>query len=346
MATTIFQRAIQRAWATGHFWSPNNPNGPNVKQDQLVLLRPTDETAIQALVSLAKSDVAVYTRQVLEKHGRLPDFDGEVGPAMAAFIDVPRCPVPDHAPPPGVVFSFDDPNIQQIAERMQADGAAEAVGPGNWKSCHRIGNFHAATVGVDKGGLPSFLEPVFIDVLKNVRSAYAGVGLLWKFINNGTDMLTGESFTGNINTEMSFVSRSDGWIGLAIVGQNENCSSKIWCKFLATYKGGSTNAAIIQQWTSLIKHELGHNCGKGHTNGGVMNPSIVNGLPTEWNDSDPTTPWLKNQFGGVPVPIPGGDPVPPTPPDNSIEKQLFDLRLANVIQDVQIQWLIDKSRGT
>ena len=49
--STIFQRAIKRAWETGHFWSPTNPNGMNVSQSQLELLQPTDEVAIQALIS-------------------------------------------------------------------------------------------------------------------------------------------------------------------------------------------------------------------------------------------------------------------------------------------------------
>ena len=276
---------------------------------------PTDPVAVQALISLAKSDVPAHAAAVLQKHGRGPDFDGEAGPAMAAFLEVGRCPVPDFAPPKGVVFSFDDPGLQEVVEQMQDDGSAEAIGSGNWAGCHNIGNFHSAIINVDVSGLPSFLNPVFRQVIVNVQRAYAGVGLLFRFISSGRDMITGESNGDQSNTDMSFVNSSSGWIGLAIVGQNQSCGSKIWCKFLNTYRGGSDNQSIIQQWTTLIKHELGHNCGRGHTNGGVMNPrSLMVSLSIGYQ-SDPSTSWLKQQFGGVPVPIPGGEdtPLPPQP---------------------------------
>lgn len=232
---------------------------------------------------------------------------------------------------------------------MQADLAQPAIGVGNWKGCHGIGNFHCAIVKVNQAGLPSFLKPVFLEVLKRVQQAYAEVGLLFRFTSlEGQDLLTGENVGSQSNTNMSFVSSSDGWIGLAILGNNQGCQDTIWCKFLNTYQGGNSAEAIITQWVTLIKHELGHNCGRNHTNGGVMNPSLVNGLPTLWVPGDPSTSWLKAQFGGVPVPIPGGgggsgNPNPPKPPDD-VQKQLDELRLKNIVQDVTIDWLVRKVR--
>lgn len=343
---TISQFAIRTAWETGYFWSPENATGHDITQEELTLLKPDDEVVVKAMISMAKADMTRYTRLVLEKHGRQPTFDGVIGPAIEAMVanedGVGRCPVPDFAPPPGVVFAFDDPDLQKVVERMQADGPAPAFGSGNWKGCHNVGEFHSAAIRVDKSGLPSFLAPLFLQVLKNVQAAYAGVGLLFRFIaTDGKDMLTGDSFAGNINSDMSFVNSSSGWIGLAIVGQGETCSSKIWCKFLASYKGGSSDASIVQQWTTLLKHELGHNCGRSHTNGGVMNPSIVNGLPTEWVSGDPSTSWLKGQFGGVAVPIPGSGPVPPNPdPPSTIEQRMLALEIKNVVNDVTMAWCV------
>lgn len=344
---TISQFAIRVAWETGHFWSPQNPEGADVKQEDLANLKPDDPVVVAAMISMSKMDASRYTKHVLDQHGRQPHFDGEIGPAIQAMVSEPngRCPVPDFAPPPGTSFLFEDPALQEVVERMQADAALPAFGSGNWKGCHQVGQYHCATVGVNTSGLPVFLNPVFMEVLKNVQRAYAVVGLLFRFIRAGKDMLTGEDFDGNINTEMSFVNSSDGWIGLAIVGQGETCGSKIWCRFLNTYRGGSDNASIITQWTTLIKHELGHNCGRSHTTGGVMNPSIVNNLPTEWVPNDPSTGWLKQQFGGVPVPIPGGGPTPKPDPPTTTEQLIRDMQVVNAVQTAQIDWLISKVKG-
>jgi hypothetical protein len=345
---SLQEYAIRRAWQLGHFWNPANPNGMNVKQSDLKNLNIRDQVAIDAFRSLAMSDVGNYARHVFEKHGRPPQFDGQFGPALQAMIEDPagRCPVPDYAPPKGVVFAFDDPSLQQVVEQMQIRGIQAALGNGNWQSCHSIGNAHCATVMVNPARMPEFLKPLFKTVLTRVQKAYADVGLLFRFLDQSKkDILTGEVFDTNINIDMSWESSSSGWIGLAIVGTGETCGGRIWCKFLNTYKGGSTDEAIISQQTSLLKHELGHNCGFGHANGWVMNPSIVNNLPPEWHPSDPTTLKLKRAFSGVPVPVPGSAPNPnpdpiPQPPADRVQEQLDAIRLQNIIQDAQLKWLI------
>ncbi len=349
---SISQFAIRVAWETGHFWSPENSDGRNIKQEDLKLLKPDDPVVVAAMISMSRMEAGRYTKHVLDQHGRTPHFDGVIGPAMVSMImeHNARCPIPDYVPPPGTSFLYGDPDLQAVVERMQLQATQPAFGTGNWKGCHQVGNFHCATVGVNTAGLPSFLKPLFLQVLKNVQLAYAGVGLLFRFINDGRDMLTGEELNMNINTEMSFVNSSDGWIGLAIVGTGETCGGRIWCKFLNTYRGGQDNSAIVAQWTTLIKHELGHNCGRGHTTGGVMNPSIVSNLPTEWVQSDPSTQWLKGQFGGVPVPIPGGGPAPnpdppPGPGGSTVERQIRQLQVDNAVQEASIQWCINQIRN-
>jgi hypothetical protein len=67
-----------------------------------------------------------------------------------------------------------------------------------------------------------------------------------------------------------------------------------------------------------------------------MNPSIINGLPTDWVANDPSTNWLKGQFGGVPVPIPGATPAPPTPPTSTLEDQVRSLQVKADINDIVI----------
>ena len=79
-----------------------------------------------------------------------------------------------------------------------------------------------------------------------------------------------------------------------------------------------------------------------------MNPSIINGLPSEWVSSDPTTPKLKKAFSGVAIPIPGS-PVPgpgpgPQPPADPLQAQIDALRQQNLIQDIQLQYLLKYMR--
>ena len=147
---------------------------------------------------------------------------------------------------------------------------------------------------------------MFLQVLRNVQREYAKFGQLFRFIQNGRDMLTNEQFDGSIQIDFSFRNRSDGWIGLAIVGRGDTCSGRIWCRYLSTYRPSN----VVREWTTLVLHELGHNCGRGHTRGGVMNPSIVQGLGA-WNENDPSYQWLKGQFGGVPFDLGGDSPPPP-----------------------------------
>jgi hypothetical protein len=248
-----------------------------------------------------------------------PNIDGHCGVYTQAMLDIRRCAFPDFLPPKDAHFQFEDPRLQEVMCRLQETGI-EAVGSGNWPRCHGVGNYHSASVRIDMTGIASFLTPIFKDVLSDVRIAYAKVGCLFRFVDsNGKDMVTGEQFNGPININFSFVQRSDGWIGLAILGNNQGCSSRIWCRYLATYRPSN----VRREWVTLIKHELGHNCGSGHLRGGTMNPSIVTGLPsTTWGSSDPFLPWLNQRFGGQPVPIDDN------PPPTSLEERVARLETA------------------
>jgi hypothetical protein len=334
------QQIIRRAWDTGHFWAPSNPDGLAVKQADLPNLKITDPVVVAAIQSMTQLDAGQFARQTFKLHGREPVFDGVVGPATEALATSERCSIPDFAPPPGVQFLYDDPLLQKAVERMQRNATERSLGTGSWQGCHGVGNFHAANVLIDDSGLPSFLQASWLQVLRNTRAASAEVGLLLNFIKNGVDVLTLKPSVGNIQINLSFVSSSSGWIGLAILGQNETCtSSPIWCRFLNTYRGGSSDAAIITQWTTLVMHELGHNCGLNHTSGGVMNPSIVNGLPGRWVENDPSTKTLKGWFGGQPVPIPDGGPKdPPVPPplSQAVRDAIQDAKLEYFAQQIRV----------
>jgi hypothetical protein len=343
---TVEQYLIRRAFETGHFWGPENPEGWAIRHSDLSKLKLSDDVVFKALQSFSKSDVRLYARHVERAHGRAPTFDGQAGPALTAFAQTTRCPVPDHAPPKGVEFVFDDPDLTAIVKKMQADQEVAAAGVGNWQGCHDVGDFHCVHVRWDLSSKPSHLAgTVFTDVLKRVQKAYAQVGLLILFSGpSGDDLLTGDDLSSlRVNINANFVRSSNGWIGLAILGRTETCTtSPIWCRYLATYRGGNSREAVITQWVTLIMHEIGHNTGRNHTQGGVMNPSLVNGLPGYWAPTDPSTGWMKRQFGGVPVPIPGDGPGPKPPgpdkpdPDKDWEDELEQVRLQVILNEIKI----------
>lgn len=270
---------------TGHLRNPfgvpqvvtavGAPGYPTSLQDPLVV------RAVQSYQSfMAPAIEPLIAKHYPERASASVQVDGQVGPAMQELFDAPRCEYPDHG--------INHPDA--------------AIGSGSWKSCHDIGNFHSASVQIDRSNLPSFLAPVLDEVLRRVTAAYDEIGLRFYF-----------DARSPIQTVLSFVTSSDGWIGLAIVPNGAlSCSSNpIWLQLLATYKGGNTNEAIVTQWTSLMKHELGHNCGLSHSSGGVMNPSIINNLPVSWK-GDPSEQLLRSRFGGVA--IPADVPTPPVPP--------------------------------
>lgn len=191
--------------------------------------------------------------------------DGVVGPVTEALLKTARCACPDY----------------------DAALPEELIGSGNWKGCHGIGDYHCVVIKF-LNSPPTFLQGIFNAVWDRVVSSYAELGLLIKR----------DDSNARPNIELSFVQPDSSWIGLAIVGQNETCSSQpIWCRFDKNYQP----ADLLSEWTTLIKHELGHNCGLSHSSGGVMNPYIIKGLPVSWR-GDPSEPLLKARFGGQPIP--------------------------------------------
>lgn len=178
------------------------------------------------------------------------------------------------------------PEFAQVGDRP-------LIGGGNWPGCHGVGDFHSATVAFRMENCPDHVRPHMDEIWRRVVEAYREIGLL----------LVRDDSNPRANIAASWVNQSDGWIGLAIVGSGQGCSDSIWCRYLASYRGGNTDEQIINQWTTLIMHEIGHNCGLSHSNGGIMNPSLINGLAPTWKD-DPSERTLRRWYGGKPVPQP------------------------------------------
>lgn len=266
------RQIIELLWDLGHFRNPAYSETWSTQADDLNRLQIGDAAVKSAARSYQEFMAAAMEPLAARHHGRLPVYDGEVGPATRELFTIERCGCPD------------------FAAAVDA-----ATGSGSWPAgCDpQYPSHHSVTVNVDPRGMPSFLQPVFASVWTNVDAAYAEVGL--KLIRRDGD--------ATANIQMSFEPLSGSTIGLAIVGRRQRCRTSIWAKFEPGYRPSN----VVREWTSLVKHELGHNMGLTHSQGGVMNPSILPGLPVSWI-GDPSAPILNRWFGGQPVP---GDPSAP-----------------------------------
>lgn len=255
----IDQKIIKLLTDTGHMHYPFG------KPSGVTMSPPLVGDVATAIASYQDFASPTLDALCMKHHGKPLCCDGEPGPATHELWATPRCGCKDYGPD------------------VQA-----ATGSGNWKGCHGIGDFHAAKVFIDKSDMPPFLEADLVKIWDNVVAAYDAIGLRWYQTLDRSEA----------NTVISW-ERGRGWIGLAIVGQDQSCSSEIWARFDTGYNPAKT----VRMWSGLFMHELGHNAGLGHTRGGIMNSYLLDG-PASWED-DPALPTLIRKYGGKPVG--GGD---------------------------------------
>ena len=265
---------LRTLFDTGHARNPANRNGAswNVKREDLPKLALNGPEVREMIQSYQDFHAEILEPFSFAAHGRAAIHDGHLGPATQALFTLERCACPDYP-------------VEGLCEYAVAEATGSGSWPANclpdWKDTHAI------TVNVNKAGMGSFLQPVWEDkVWPGVVRAYSEIGL----------MLVRKDGDARANLQTSFVRSSPGWIGLAIVPNNQSCSLSIWNRFKASYQPRN----VVNEWTTLVMHEYGHNMGMGHSRGGVMNPYIIEGLPLSWKD-DPSFPTLKRWFGGVPI---------------------------------------------
>lgn len=276
----------------GYFDSPSALELGRPEKHELSKLKISDRI-VQAALSEAQSfNSIVLDAYTFEHHGRRSYHDGAIGPATEQLIETPRCGHPDFYHP-------DSPEYRAMA----------AVGTsGNWKRCHGIGEFHAASINVTNSP-PSHLAPHFGEVIRRITEANRQIGLQLYWDGVGSPIKSGKR---PYNITWTWVKTSGGWIGLAQVASNVSCTaSALFSRYLESYMSSSAVEAKIRQWSVLGMHEFGHTMGSGHTSGGIMNPNILS-LAASWLN-DTLLPWLRTRYGGVEVPTdptPGPDPEP------------------------------------
>lgn len=237
---------------------------------ELTALQLTDSVIAEGIASYQDFNVLHLEPLCMAQHKRPARCDGEIGPATHELFGIERCGYPDYG-----------------------KSVLPATGNGSWKNCHKIGDFHAATVKVHKKGISSALDPVYEQIWVQVAAAFDAMGL--RLIRTEDD---------DANIDAYFETGRTGWIGLAQVAHDLACKSKLWCKYSSRYL--PTN--LVKAWVILLLHELFHNCGGQHTRNGIMSPYIITSLEPTWI-GDPSEPIIRRMFGGEPI-----DPTPPPTP--------------------------------
>lgn len=266
----------------GHFRNPINRFGEswNIERGDVEFLNFNHPAVVEAIASYQQFMINTLEPISFAVHERGPVADGLIGPATEMLLDVKRCNCPDFAMP-------GDHHTD------------EATGRGSWPAgCYPNDwpETHAIKIRFDTSGMKSFLADVFdSQVWPTVQRSYADIGL----------MLIREDDNERAHLQASFVRPNGNWIGLAIVPGATSCTLSIWQRYDRDYQPRN----LVANWVSLLKHEIGHNLNLGHTSGGVMNPGIINNLPTQWfGVGDPSEPILRRFFGGEPIDVPGPGP--------------------------------------
>lgn len=289
--TATFSDEIIRdfLWPYGHFKNVKFPTGLNVTEadlDKLTLADQVVKDAIQSIQELdANSDVLSQ-----KHHGRAAIADGEMGPATAELLTLPRCGEPDYGNEP-----------------------APAGGDGGWLNCAEIPDVpYSVRWYIDAEHASSRQRGYLEQCIDASVACSAEIGIAVVVLRPG-------DFEGPIeqNSELSVLwprgGIFGGTIGYQFLPTSGTCEQH--------RKGKLDNGFNPSDWrtfAALIIHEsLGHGIGSGHHRGGLMNPSILSGLNLSWI-GDPAErtvkrlyprwraiDWPRDDNGGDPDPTPG-----------------------------------------
>jgi hypothetical protein len=261
---------VRLLWNRGHFWNAGFPDVLNVAQSDLDLLTLQDRVVSYAVASHQQADANIVPLS-LQHHNRLPMHDGDVGPATLDLLALKRCPIPDHAPPSNASFHYDDPSLQRAVETYQEWAAA--TGSGSWPAagCDPSNQgFHSIRVNIDLARCPAKIKGYMAEALKAVVAAYAEIGLSVRYTHDGSDC----------EITKQFQSIPGGVIGWNEFPRPNTCSQTINGRLDSDFQPG------VEDWANLECHETGHGVMLEHTNGGIMNPSLLRFWPLNWK----TTP--------------------------------------------------------
>lgn len=266
---------LVEAFKRGAAWRPGAEyaNLHNLDESRVRKMDGSEPDAQLLVRSLQYSDIQYDWLVALFHKGRKPDYDGGIGKATESLVEIPRCPIPDFAPPLGARFHYDDPELQKIVESMQeaANAGAGITGP-YWRGCNpEKPDIHSLVIGIDARQAPSVFLNNMDKILGARKACAAQIGVDVKFVINPTSM-------DGLQQYQVYRSIPGGVIGMNYFPSSNSCGRISNGSMDSTY-----NPSNWVLHANLGTHESeGHGFGFNHTRGGIMNPSIVLVDPLSW----------------------------------------------------------------
>jgi hypothetical protein len=297
-------KVLVDAYKTGHAWNLAYPNLQNLDLAAVEKMDGTEQDARDLVASRQASDLnADYL--VNRFHNRPIQYDGDIGPATLVLVDIPRCPLPDHAPPPHASFDYGDEDLNG-AVRSYQEFAEYVGGTGSWpKGCDPdYPNVHSVVTFFDDRNASASQKAVLTEALKYTEACEAEIGQHLRHVRPPATF-------ANPQHHVTFGPIPGSVIGFNYFPTPNQCRQTVQGKIDSTFGASAITLA------NLLTHEYkGHGDGLQHTRGGIMNPSIITINPLSWI-GDPHEKTKKRYFGGVPVPTTDSPPPPPPPPPGS-----------------------------
>lgn len=290
----------------GHHWNPAYPHLAALDEGRVRKMTGSEQDASDLLASYQALDANV-ARLVAALHGRELEPDGIAGPATDTTMGFARCALPDYAPPPGASFDYgiEDLNaaVRSYQEWAEAAGEQYTGGSGSWpKGCDPDRkDVHSVRVSVLSAGASATQKGYLRDALALVEKCEAEMGQAVRHIIDGDPK--------QAEHDVRFEYIAGGVIGYNYFPKPNTCQQVVTGRLDNSYNPG------VVTFANLCVHEYkGHGDGLQHTNGGIMNPSIVTINPLSWK-GDKHESTKRRYFGGVAVPPASPPPTdPPTTP--------------------------------
>lgn len=294
-------KIAKRLYELGYLW--------HVNQGDLPDLTATDAEFRDAVLAIQAAHSDEYAAAVAMNYGDIPAQVGKLGPAFLHVLSLPRCcPLPDVPPPPGVSFSFDDPDVQRAVETQQRmlEIGADSRGSGAWPfGCWDEYDMHRLVVAVKHSSMPAYWRNEWPWLTEQCRLNYSHTGLRVDFVEWDEPADVRLEFRGG-----------GSWIGLAEFPSGR-CDDEVFCYIKPTYQPSNLDYML-----NLLEHELGHNNLLQHTRGGLMNP-VINLADPDWRN-DPHWSTLASYYGGEGGPWLLGNEEPPEEPAPPVDKRDAD----------------------